>query len=182
MTDEELKQLAESIHASEPGELWDVYDAAGRPTGGTRRRGEALEEGEYHLCVHVWIRDEAGRCLLTKRAPGKYMAGRWEAPGGSALTGEDSLAAALREVKEETGLDVEHVRYYKSQPWGIVDDLLAGFYCDVWRFTQAVELSEVRLLPGETADARRATAEEIRALEREGGLFSFDYLPRVLEG
>ena len=176
MTDEELKQLAESIHASEPGELWDVYDAAGRPTGGTRRRGEALEEGEYHLCVHVWIRDEQGRYLLTKRAPGKYMAGRWEAPGGSALTGEDSLAAALREVKEETGLSLDPGK-------GEVLFHFSGdhFHCDVWRFTQAVELSEVRLLPGETADARLATADEIRALERDGGMFSFDYLPRVLE-
>ena len=177
MTDEELKQLAESIHASEPGELWDVYDAEGRPTGGTRRRGEALEEGEYHLCVHVWIRDEQGRYLLTKRAPGKYMAGRWEAPGGSALTGEDSLAAALREVKEETGLALDPGK-------GKVLFRFSGdhFHCDVWRFTQAVELAAVRLLPGETVDARLASADEIRALEREGGMFSFDYLPRVLEG
>ena len=176
MTDEELKQLAESIHASEPGELWDVYDAAGRPTGGTRRRGEALEEGEYHLCVHVWIRDEQGRYLLTKRAPGEYMAGRWEAPGGSALTGEDSLAAALREVKEETGLSLDPGK-------GEVLFRFSGdhFHCDVWRFTQAVELSEVRLLPGETVDARLASADEIRALERADRMFSFNYLPRVLE-
>ena len=177
MTDEELKQLAASIHESEPGELWDVYDAAGRPTGGTRRRGEALEEGEYHLCVHVWIRDEAGRYLLTKRAPGKYMAGRWEAPGGSALAGEDSLAAALREVKEETGLALDPGK-------GEVLFRFSGdhFHCDVWRFVQAVDLAAVRLLPGETVDARLASADEIRALEREGGMFSFDYLPRVLEG
>ena len=32
---------------------------------------------------------------------------------------------------EEVGLKVKNIRYYKSQPWGIVDDLLAGFYCDV---------------------------------------------------
>ena len=36
-----------------------------------------------------------------------------------------------REVMEEAGLKVKNIRYYKSQPWGIVDDLLAGFYCDV---------------------------------------------------
>ena len=36
-----------------------------------------------------------------------------------------------REVKEETGLDVTNIRYYKSQPWGVVSDLLMGFYCDV---------------------------------------------------
>ena len=32
---------------------------------------------------------------------------------------------------EEVGLKVKNIRYYKSQPWGIVDDILAGFYCDV---------------------------------------------------
>ena len=32
---------------------------------------------------------------------------------------------------EEAGIRVKNIRYYKSQPWGIVDDLLAGFYCDV---------------------------------------------------
>ena len=36
-----------------------------------------------------------------------------------------------REVMEEAGVRVKNIRYYKSQPWGIVDDLLAGFYCDV---------------------------------------------------
>ena len=29
------------------------------------------------------------------------------------------------------GLRVKNIRYFASQPWGIVDDLLAGFYCDV---------------------------------------------------
>lgn len=32
---------------------------------------------------------------------------------------------------EETGLKVKNITYYKSQPWGIADDILAGFYCDV---------------------------------------------------
>ena len=36
-----------------------------------------------------------------------------------------------REVMEEAGLKVKNIRYYKSQPWGIVDDILVGFYCDV---------------------------------------------------
>ena len=175
MTDEELKQLAESIHESDPGELWDVYDEAGRLTGRIRRRGEMLAEGEYHLCVHVWIRDGEGRYLLTQRAPEKYMAGRWEAPGGSALRGEDSLAAALREVREETGLVLDPEK--GARLFRFSGD---HFHCDVWRFRQAVALEDVRLLPGETADARLASADEIRLFDERGELFSFDYLPRVL--
>ena len=36
-----------------------------------------------------------------------------------------------REVMEEVGLRVKHIRYYKSQPWGVAADILAGFFCQV---------------------------------------------------
>ena len=45
--------------------------------------------------------------------------------------GETLEETVAREVMEEAGLRVKNIRYYKSQPWGIVDDILAGFYCDV---------------------------------------------------
>ena len=45
--------------------------------------------------------------------------------------GETLEETVAREVMEEAGLKVKNIRYYKSQPWGIVDDILAGFYCDV---------------------------------------------------
>ncbi len=45
--------------------------------------------------------------------------------------GETFEETVEREVLEEVGLKVKNIRYYKSQPWGIVDDLLAGFFCDV---------------------------------------------------
>ena len=32
---------------------------------------------------------------------------------------------------EEVGLKVKNIRYYKSQPWAIACDILAGYYCDV---------------------------------------------------
>ena len=50
--------------------------------------------------------------------------------------GETLEETVRREVMEEVGLRVRNIRYYKSQPWGIVDDLLAGFYCDVDGSTQ----------------------------------------------
>jgi NAD+ diphosphatase len=45
--------------------------------------------------------------------------------------GETFEETVQREVMEEAGIRVKNIRYYKSQPWGIVDDLLAGFFCDV---------------------------------------------------
>ena len=45
--------------------------------------------------------------------------------------GETLEETVEREVMEEVGLKVRNIRYYKSQPWAIADDILAGFYCDV---------------------------------------------------
>lgn len=45
--------------------------------------------------------------------------------------GETMEECVAREVMEETGLKVKNIRYYKSQPWGSVQDILMGFYCDV---------------------------------------------------
>lgn len=45
--------------------------------------------------------------------------------------GETLEECVQREVMEEVGLKVKNIRYYKSQPWGSVQDLLSGFYCDV---------------------------------------------------
>ncbi|TDC60001.1 NUDIX domain-containing protein [Actinomadura sp. GC306] len=56
-------------------------------------------------CVGGIVRDGSGRLLLVKRArpPGE---GLWSIPGGRVEPGEDDPAAVVRELKEETGLDV----------------------------------------------------------------------------
>ena len=59
--------------------------------------------------------------------------------------GETLEQTVAREVMEEAGLRVKNIRYYKSQPWGIVDDLLAGFYCDVEGSTEIhMDASELK--------------------------------------
>ena len=35
-----------------------------------------------------------------------------------------------REVMEETGVRVKNIRYYKSQPWGMAQDMLLGYFCE----------------------------------------------------
>ena len=45
--------------------------------------------------------------------------------------GETVEECVQREVMEEVGLKVKNIRYYKSQPWGVVQDLLMGFFCAV---------------------------------------------------
>jgi len=50
--------------------------------------------------------DEAGRVLLVKRRF-EPLAGQWSLPGGAVDVGETLEACVTREMREETGLDVE---------------------------------------------------------------------------
>lgn len=45
--------------------------------------------------------------------------------------GETMEQTVAREVMEEAGIRVKNIHYYKSQPWGVANDILAGYYCDV---------------------------------------------------
>ncbi len=55
----------------------------------------------------VVIIENKGNILLGKRAEGSYQVGKWCLPGGFIEFDEDFLSAAIREVKEETDLDIE---------------------------------------------------------------------------
>lgn len=44
--------------------------------------------------------------------------------------GETLEETVAREVMEETGIKVTNIRYYKSQPWGIANDILVGYFCE----------------------------------------------------
>ena len=77
---------------------------------------------------------DGDRILMTKYA-GRVIP-FYALVAGFNEVGETLEETVAREVMEEVGLKVKNIRYYKSQPWGIVDDLLAGFYCDVDGSTQ----------------------------------------------
>lgn len=178
---EELEALAFWVNywlnrQSSAQELWDVYDKDRRLTGRLHPRGKELAPGDYHLVVHVWIRDRLGRYLLTKRSPSKGYGGLWESPGGAARAGDDSLTACLREIREETGLLLEPGR-------GRIVKSYRGdhFLCDIWLFKQDFRLEDVVLQEGETCDRMYAFGEEILEMQKRGLFVPFEDVPAVLD-
>ncbi len=63
-------------------------------------------EGKIRVGCSAAIFDEAGRVLLTRRADN----GQWCLPSGGMDPGESPAETAVREVREETGLNVRITR------------------------------------------------------------------------
>ncbi len=155
-------------------ELWDLYDKSRNKLGRTHIRGEKMEDGTYHLCVHVWLRNSEGLYLMSRRSPDRYSYPlKWECPGGSVTAGEDSLEGALREVYEEVGvrLDPEkgHVLFSKVRP--NFNDLM-----DVWVFEYEGDAHLDRATTKEVCETAWMTRDQIYELYRTGDLVgTLDY-------
>jgi len=157
-------------------ELWDIYDANGNKTGRLHKRGMPLQKGDFALYVMVWVVNQKGEFLVTKRAPDRGDC--WHTTGGCAITGDDSLAAALREAREEIGivLDPEAGQLFKR--YNIVNTNGGGAIADVWLFVQEVDISDVVLCPIEIADAKWANSEQIKSMTHDGS-FNYPYLDEL---
>ncbi|MBI5650014.1 MAG: NUDIX domain-containing protein [Chloroflexi bacterium] len=72
------------------------------------------------------IFDEHGRVLLVRQT---YDNSKWAFPGGHVEPGETPWTAAVREAKEETGLDVEIVRLVSVYFFSDRDTIGFQFLC-----------------------------------------------------
>ena len=81
-------------------------------------------------CVIVALTD-GDKILLTKynQKHSKYT--RYALVAGYTEVGETFEDTVRREVREEVGLGVKNIKYYKNQPWSFTDTLLMGFFAEV---------------------------------------------------
>lgn len=94
-----------------------------------------------------------GKVLLTKREDFEV----WCLPGGGVEDGESLAEAAIREAKEETGVDVELTRLVG------VYSRIGGMWSDVHAVLFAARPigGELRLQPGETVEVKYFPFEEV---------------------
>lgn len=102
-----------------------------------------------------------GRCLLGRQAT--WSENLYSIIAGFVEPGESLEAAVAREVREETGVRVEQVRYHSSQPWPFPRSLMIGF-------TAVAETTTIRLRDGELEKARWLSREAIVQELRQGKL------------
>ena len=92
----------------------------------------AQKGSAIHVMAGV-LRDASGRVLLAQRPAGDALAGLWEFPGGKREPGEDALAALVRELDEELGIQVEAAEPLVRVPWR---DSRKALLLDAWHVTR----------------------------------------------
>ncbi len=60
------------------------------------------------------LQQKDGKILIAKRQKGQLMAGFWELPGGKIEADETPKNAAIRELREELGIEVEALSLHKT--------------------------------------------------------------------
>ena len=110
--------------------------------------------------VIVLVTDDAGRALLGHNP--QWPANRYSTLAGFVEPGESAEHAVVREIKEESGVDVVDVRYLGSQPWPFPSSLMLGFTA------RAVDADAVSVDGVEIADARWFSPADLRAAVASG--------------
>ena len=91
------------------GEILDILDANGKPTGKTALKSEAHKSGLYHNTIHLWLYTDNEKILLQQRSHKKLIYPLlWDVSiAGHIDTGETFTQAAVRETEEEISLKLK---------------------------------------------------------------------------
>lgn len=139
-------------------ELFDLYDSDRKNTGKTLERGSPVPKGFYRMVVHICIFNSEGKILIQQRQPFKHSwSGMWDLTvGGSAIAGDTSIAAAVRETGEEIGVvldEQELKRVLTVQTDHVLDD--------IYTVQKELDIEQLKLQPEEVAQVKWADMEEI---------------------
>ena len=146
-------------------EKWDAYDSDFKKIDGKiliRGEEKDIPDGVYHLVCEILVKHTDGSYLLMKRDYRKHYGGMWEATaGGSALIGETPLQCAIRELKEETGIETSALTKVGTEFNDKTHSLYVEFLCVTnW------EKTNKQMQDGETIDYKWVNREDLIAMSK----------------
>lgn len=173
-------------------EYIDILDKDGNQTGKVALKSKAHQQGWYHASVHIWLYTSDGNILFQKRADDKdTYPGLWDiSVAGHIAAGESVISTAIREAKEEIGIDINHsdlellqVRLSEKKPTPLIID---NEYNHVFLCTLKNTLDELNLQKEEVADARLVSIQTFHSQLESGNLKTYvphdiDYYKLIVE-
>ncbi|MCH2084569.1 MAG: NUDIX domain-containing protein [Saprospiraceae bacterium] len=146
-------------------EAWDIYDKDRIKTNKVVKRGRPLDQGEFHLVVHVCIFNSSDQLLIQQRQAFKDgWPNKWDLTvGGSAHAGESSRMAAERELFEEIGhkVDLSAIR-----PSFTIN--FNGGFDDFYIISEEVNLKDLTLQDSEVKTVCWASKDQIVRMIESG--------------
>lgn len=144
-------------------ELVDIYNDKHELLNYTKGRKE-LEEGEFRLSCFIWIINDNDELLIQQRlATAKKCPNMWETASGGAVAGDTAIEGALRELKEELGIEAkkDEVRFIGS--YARIND-----FVEVFLLKKNVELSSLTLQEDEVQKASWVPISKFEELIQNG--------------
>lgn len=165
-------------------EYWDIYDENKQLTGRTMKRNDwQMSPGDFHLTVLGAVRRADGCILITRRRLDKEWApGAWEIPGGGVRAGESSFDAVVREIREETGLDVSTAPHRLALTYKRSNsEERNNYFVDVYCFDYDFKDADVHVQPGEVSRFLAATPRQIHALGADNQFMHYNSILAIFE-
>ena len=160
-------------------EYWDLYDKNGDMINKLHRRGEPIEEGNFHMVVSNWIINNKCNYLIQKRTkPLRDYPDPWSNTAGAVITGESSVEAIQRETREEMGL------YFGKKDFRFMErTFFDDFFMDVYETTWNGKSNDIKFDPIEVAGVKWVTRSELCEMYNSKDFYdhSTDYLNKLLE-
>lgn len=147
-------------------EIWDVYDIHKNKKNKLHKRGLPLDKNDYHIVIHAWVVNSNDEVILTKRHSSKKICpNMWECTEGSIVAGESSVDGAIRELKEEIGLNfkIADAKFFASFVLDFSNTII-----DSYVFKRDVNINDLVLQENEVSEAKIVDERVYREMCKNG--------------
>lgn len=183
--------MSESSHHrpdSPKQEYFDVLDEQGNKTGQTKLRSAVHRDGDWHQAVNIWIVSPNQEILLQRRSATKdSWPGRLDVScGGHVVAGETPLEAAISELREELGIEVNPqeleflgIQRSSTRP---APNFINNSFNHVYILRRNFKLSDFTLQDSEVAEVTSLSPNQLRQMveNADADLVPHSYLYQLL--
>lgn len=138
-----------------------------------------LVDGEYRLASFIWIINDNDEILIQQRSANQPLPNMWGATAGGVKVKENSLDAAIREVKEELGIDAT-----KNDFVFLGSSIISRMIIEIWLLKKNILINNLVFCDGEVQNALWVTIEEYENMvkQKSASKTSFDVFKNYYNG
>lgn len=149
-------------------EFIDIYDDLGQKCNMTIEKDEAHKKALIHKGVCVWIINSNDEILLQTRSSHVMFPNMLDISfSGHIQAGENSLEAAIREGREELGinLEIDKLQYlFSCREYGGIDGYFENEIDDVFLYRADIPIEEYTFCDNEVKEVSYVSLDEFKMM------------------